>query len=256
LEALIKPPGFSGRAPGGPSRWATERSGDWHPLAPTLVVEVQYDHLSGGRFRLGIGVGWNEVEFEALGMDAHTRGRRVEEQIEVLRALWTHEVVSFHGKWHTISDAGINPLPLQRPIPIWFGGGSGDAALRRVARLGDGWLVTPNIAPEGAAKMARYYLERCQAHGRKPTSIGLRRDLYVGESSAEAQAVKAAAVARGYRGFDPATLIAGTVDEVVTVLRPFAAMGYTDVLVRHLTTDQAKVLGSLERLADVRAALT
>jgi probable F420-dependent oxidoreductase len=113
------------------------------PLRQTALVAKQaaeVDVLSNGRFRLGIGVGWNEIEFEAMGMDARTRGKRTEEQIEVLRALWTQESVSFRGTWHTISDAGINPLPVQRPIPIWFGGGGVDTALRRVARLGDGWI--------------------------------------------------------------------------------------------------------------------
>ena len=118
------------------------------PQRQTALVAKQaaeIDVLSGGRLRLGIGVGWNEVEYEALNQDFHTRGRRSAEQIAVLRALWTQEVVDFHGRWHDITHAGLNPLPVQRPIPIWFGvGGSQnpqppDAVLRRVARLADGW---------------------------------------------------------------------------------------------------------------------
>src|ERR671919_1002952 len=96
------------------------------PQRQTALVAKQaaeVDVLSGGRLRLGIGVGWNEVEYEALHQDFHTRGRRCEEQIEVLRTLWTQEVVSFEGRWHRITHAGINPLPLQRPIPIWLGAG-------------------------------------------------------------------------------------------------------------------------------------
>ena len=94
------------------------------PQRQTALVAKQaaeVDVLSGGRLRLGIGVGWNPVEFEALGEDFRNRGQRVEEQIEVLRLLWTHDVVNFHGKWHDITAAGINPLPTQRPIPIWIG---------------------------------------------------------------------------------------------------------------------------------------
>src|SRR5215471_11939204 len=84
---------------------------------------AEVDVLSGGRLRLGIGLGWNHVEYEALGQDFRTRGRRIEEQIAVLRALWTQKVVSFEGRWHRITHAGLNPLPVQRPIPIWLGAG-------------------------------------------------------------------------------------------------------------------------------------
>jgi hypothetical protein len=110
----------------------------------TLMCEV--DVLSGGRLRLGIGVGWNPVEYKALGENFHNRGRRCEEQIAVLRALWTQEVVDFKGQWHQINHAGLNPLPVQRPIPIWIGAGRSarpippEAALRRIGRLADGWF--------------------------------------------------------------------------------------------------------------------
>ncbi|MBX7251491.1 MAG: LLM class F420-dependent oxidoreductase, partial [Candidatus Promineofilum sp.] len=112
------------------------------PQRETALVAKQaatLDVLCGGRLRLGIGTGWNEVEYVALGQDFHTRGRRQEEQIEVLRALWTQELVTFKGRWHDIPDAGLNPLPVQRPIPLWFGGHA-DVVLRRLARLGDGWM--------------------------------------------------------------------------------------------------------------------
>ena len=113
---------------------------------------AQIDVLSGGRLRLGIGVGWNAVEFEALNETFDNRGRRSAEQIAVLRALWTQPVVDFRGEFHRISHAGLNPMPIQRPIPIWFGVGSREqpvppeAALRRIARLADGW--SPNFAPD------------------------------------------------------------------------------------------------------------
>ena len=112
------------------------------PQRETTLVAKQaavLDVLCGGRFRLGVGTGWNEVEYIAAGYDFHTRGRRQEEQIEVLRLLFTQELVTFKGRFHDIPDAGLNPLPVQRPIPIWLGGHA-DAVLRRVARLGDGWL--------------------------------------------------------------------------------------------------------------------
>lgn len=118
------------------------------PQRQTVLVAKQaaaVDVLSGGRLRLGIGIGWNPVEYEALGRDFTNRGRRSEEQIEVLRKLWSEELVTFEGRWHKIVDAGINPLPVRRPIPIWFGG-SDDRVLRRIARLGDGWF--PLLGPD------------------------------------------------------------------------------------------------------------
>ena len=119
-------------------------------LAAKQAAEI--DILCGGRLRLGIGVGWNFVEYEALGQNFHDRGVRSEEQIEVMRQLWTNESVDFHGRWHNITHAGINPLPVQRPIPVWLGVGSPaapippDVALRRVARIADGWC--PNFGPD------------------------------------------------------------------------------------------------------------
>ena len=97
------------------------------------------DLISGGRLRLGIGTGWNQVEYEALGENFHNRGKRSEEQIDLLRKLWSQELVTFEGKFHTVTDAGLNPLPPGRSIPIWCGGMAAPV-LERVANMGDGWL--------------------------------------------------------------------------------------------------------------------
>jgi probable F420-dependent oxidoreductase len=97
------------------------------------------DLLSGGRLRLGLGLGWNAVEYTALNENFHNRGKRIEEQVELLRKLWTEPLVTSIGRWHSILDAGLNPLPKQRPIPIWLGGNS-QPALKRAAVLGDGWI--------------------------------------------------------------------------------------------------------------------
>ena len=144
------------------------------PQRQTALVAKQaatLDVLSGGRLRLGVGLGWNEVEYVGLGEDFHNRGRRMEEQLEVLRRLWTEPLVSFHGREHHIDDAGLNPLPRQRPIPIWFGGHD-DRVLRRAARYGDGWI--PNFR---SAADARPALEKLGAHlgvqGRSLSGFGL-----------------------------------------------------------------------------------
>jgi probable F420-dependent oxidoreductase len=129
------------------------------------------DVLSGGRLRLGVGVGWNAVEFEALGEDFHTRGRRIEEQIAVMRALWSAPLVTFAGKSHRVSDAGINPLPVQRPIPIWMGGES-EPVLQRTARLADGWMPHVGPGPQGQAVIDRL-LDLVKAAGRDPARFGV-----------------------------------------------------------------------------------
>jgi probable F420-dependent oxidoreductase len=132
---------------------------------------AEVDVLTGGRLRLGVGIGWNHVEYEALGANFHDRGRRSEEQIALLRALWTQEVVNFKGRWHQVTHAGLNPLPVQRPIPIWLGGRA-EAVVERVGRLADGWF--PQFAPDKAGedtlnRMRRYAREA----GRDPAAIGI-----------------------------------------------------------------------------------
>ena len=145
------------------------------PQRQTALVAKQaasLDVISGGRLRLGIGVGWNFTEYEALDQDFHNRGARQEEQVEVMRRLWTQPLVSFEGRWHKLDKVGIAPLP-SRPIPIWFGGGANDALLRRIARLADGWI--PGLSPREdleatVAKVHAYMLE----HERDPSTLGLQ----------------------------------------------------------------------------------
>lgn len=140
---------------------------------------AEIDVLTGGRLRLGFGTGWNAVEYEALGEDFHNRGRRSEEQIAVLRALWTQEVVDFKGRWHRINHAGLNPLPVQRPIPVWLGGRV-EAVIQRVARIGDGWF--PQFPPDrqGQETIARLHQYAREA-GRDPASIGIEGRISIGK---------------------------------------------------------------------------
>ncbi|MCA1666311.1 MAG: LLM class F420-dependent oxidoreductase [Thermomicrobia bacterium] len=151
------------------------------PQRQTVLVAKQaaeVDVLTGGQFRLGIGVGWNEVEYEALNEDFRNRGKRSEEQIAVLRALFTNEVVTFHGKWHHVEAAGLNPMPVQRPIPIWIGGSS-EATLKRVGEMGDGWF--PQRPPdETAREMIAKMREYARAAGRDPLAIGLEARVSIG----------------------------------------------------------------------------
>jgi probable F420-dependent oxidoreductase len=163
------------------------------PQRQTALVAKQaaeVDVLSGGRLRLGIGVGWNYVEYEALGEDFSTRGRRLDEQITVMRKLWTEPVVDFTGRWHRIASAGINPLPVQRPIPIWLAASADERLLRRVGRIADGWL--PMIPPGDAFDAARRVIHEAAAEaGRDPESLGIEGRINVGEGDLDGIARRA-----------------------------------------------------------------
>ena len=140
------------------------------------------------------------------------------------------------------------------PLEVWIGA-SAPPAIGRAARLAEGWIASPSLTRAEARAQADFYRARCAAYGKEPHAVVLRRDIYVGQSSSEAQTLLQQALNRGYRGMPAEALIAGSVDEVAEQFRSFGEIGYTDILVRHLTNDQPKVLGSLERLAAVRAAV-
>jgi probable F420-dependent oxidoreductase len=152
------------------------------PQRQTALVAKQaaeVDVLSGGRLRLGVGIGWNHVEYEALGESFTNRGVRSEEQIDLLRALWAEPTVTYAGRWHKVDNAGIKPRPVRHRIPIWIGGNA-EAALRRVGRVGDGWL--PQRAPD---KQARAMLDRIRGYaeeaGRSSRDIGFEPRLTLAE---------------------------------------------------------------------------
>jgi probable F420-dependent oxidoreductase len=156
------------------------------PQRQTVLVAKQaagLDQLSGGRLRLGLGVGWNHIEYQSLGEDFATRGPRLDEQVEVLRALWTSSSVGFEGTWHSIPDAGICPLPVQRPIPLWFGGNA-PVAVRRAARVGDGWM--PLFGSPAAAAPALAVLDEALAeNGRDRSSFGFEVRIPFGRGDAD-----------------------------------------------------------------------
>ena len=157
------------------------------PMRQAVVVAKQaaeVDFVSGGRLRLGIGVGRSPREYEATGADYHNRGRRIEEQLSLMRKLWTEEWVTFHGEWHQANDIGLTIPPVQRPIPVWMGGGS-DRALERMGRMSDGWLST-KLEPT-AGGMAKIRASAAAA-GRDPTSVALEGRLEIQGTTPDAWA--------------------------------------------------------------------
>ena len=192
------------------------------PQRQTALVAKQaaeVDILSGGRLRLGIGVGWNPVEYEALGEDFHTRGRRCEEQMTVLRQLWTNEVIDFEGRYHKISHAGINPLPVQRPIPIWLGAGGGaapiptDRVLRRIGRVADGWFPMFPYDHEGRDVMLKVR-EYAKAAGRDPAEVGMEGRVRLAGNSPEDWLAEVSA----WEELGATHLSAGTAGEGITTV--------------------------------------
>jgi probable F420-dependent oxidoreductase len=151
------------------------------PQRQTALVAKQaaeVDVLSGGRLRLGVGIGWNQVEYQALGVPFRQRGALLEEQVDVLRRLWAEPVISYDGRFHRIEEAGLNPLP-GRQIPIWFGGGA-DAVLRRTGRIGDGWMPQTGPDAETRARVERLRAYATEA-GRDPATIGIEPRLTLAE---------------------------------------------------------------------------
>jgi probable F420-dependent oxidoreductase len=148
------------------------------PQRQTALVAKQaaeVDVLSGGRLRLGVGIGWNPVEYEALGTAFEDRGARCAEQVELLRALWAEPTVTFEGRWHRVRDAGILPRPPRGTVPVWFGGDA-ERVLRRAGELGDGWLPQgpPDETSRAMVARVRSYAHRA---GRDPSALGFEARL-------------------------------------------------------------------------------
>ena len=181
------------------------------PQRQTALVAKQaacVDVLSQGRLRLGIGTGWNAVEYEALAENFHDRGARSEEQIDLMRRLWADDVISFAGKWHTVTEAGLNPLPVNRRIPVWLGG-MAPQVIDRVGRIADGWFPFFNPGLETQIGTVRAAAEHA---GRDPAEIGIECMTPLGDGGDDARGrlqkladlgVSHAAVVTMNAGLDP-----------------------------------------------------
>ena len=225
------------------------------PLWNPVLIAEQVGTLAAiaqGRFIFQCGLGDDAKQFAAMGSDIRFRPSAFEESFDLVQRLLRGETVSASGRFR-LERARVALRPAE-PVEYWIGA-SADVAIDRAARIADGWLASPGQTPEMARRQVELYRERCAKHGRSPAAVAIRRDIFVGATPEAAEAVAGPIVKRGYRGFDPAALVWGSVEQVTEKFRALAAMGYTDVIVRHLTDEQTDVLGSLERLAAVREAL-
>jgi alkanesulfonate monooxygenase SsuD/methylene tetrahydromethanopterin reductase-like flavin-dependent oxidoreductase (luciferase family) len=220
----------------------------WNPV---LVAEQigTLATIARGPFVMQCGLGYGDARFAAMGANMRTRPSAFEQALDIVRRLLAGETVNSSGRFRIV-DAHLALQPAE-PVEVWIGA-SAPPAIDRAGRLAEGWIASPGLTPDEARVQADVYRERCAAYGKGPGAVVLRRDIYVGESSSEAQTVLQLALSRGYRGMPPEALIAGSVEEVAERFHAFGQIGYTDILVRHLTNDQPN---ALERLAAVRAAL-
>ncbi|MGE3960336.1 MAG: LLM class flavin-dependent oxidoreductase [Dehalococcoidia bacterium] len=219
----------------------------WHPVLLAEQVAT-LAALHDGRFILQASVGRADTQFTGMGVNAAHRPSRFEECLRLMRRLWAGETVSGEHRYE-FTDARIAPLPPE-PIEVWIGG-EVDAALDRAARLGDGWLAAPNLTPDQAAYQAARFLQH-RATRDEPAVVAVRRDVYVGETDEEAQRIAGAIVERGYRGFDRSAVIYGSPATVAERFRDLAGIGFTDVIIRNLVSDQREAMASLGRMAEVR----
>jgi alkanesulfonate monooxygenase SsuD/methylene tetrahydromethanopterin reductase-like flavin-dependent oxidoreductase (luciferase family) len=212
----------------------------WNPVLLAEQVGTLAS-IAAGRFVLQTAVGGGAAQFEAMGVPLRARTTRFEHGLATVRALLAGDDVD------GVRIAPVTPEPLE----VWIGA-TAPAAIDRAARLGDGWLGNADGTPDAAREQAAIYRERCAAHGRRPTAVAIRRDVHVGADGRDAERVAAPIVGGGYRGFDPDAFTYGSAEQVAARFREFAAMGYTDVIVRQLASEQADALASIERLAQVR----
>jgi alkanesulfonate monooxygenase SsuD/methylene tetrahydromethanopterin reductase-like flavin-dependent oxidoreductase (luciferase family) len=218
---------------------------------PVLLAEeiATLAALAPDRFILQCALGYGDREFAAFGINPKHRPSRFEESLQIMQKLWAGESVTHHGRWQ-IEAARIAPTPPSK-IEVWIAG-QADAAIERAARLGDGWIAAPGLTPvQAKADLARY-VDYCAAHGRTPGVCAIRRDIYIGETQAEAEATGGKVIAAGYRGFAPEATIVGDVERVATAFNELAEAGFTDILIRNLVSEQAKALATIARLVDVK----
>ena len=175
-----------------------------------------------------------------------------EEGLDAIRRLLDGETVSGTRRYR-FKEATVSPRTTE-PLEVWIGG-SVEASIDRAARLGDGWLAGPELDSTRALGWSDFYRLKVGEYGREPTAVAIRRDIFVGESDSHAASIAGPIVEGGYRGLDPSALVFGSPETVAARFCEYAKMGYTDVIVRHLTDDQEAVLSSMARLAEVRKAV-
>ncbi|MGE3857399.1 MAG: LLM class flavin-dependent oxidoreductase [Dehalococcoidia bacterium] len=219
------------------------------PLWNPVLVAEQVGTLASihqGRFIMQCAIGLDEA-YPAMGVNAKYRPSMFEESLDIVRRLLLGETVSSEGRFR-FSDARVAPVTPE-PLEVWVGA-SVSKSIDRAARVGDGWLGDPTYGNAAIAAQAAEYHERAQAHGRTPSAVAVRRNIYVARTDEEAAQVMAPILEKSTA--DRTTMIYGSAESVAEQLRPLAEMGFTDVIMRSLVPDQRLTVQSIERLGEVR----
>ena len=225
------------------------------PLWNPVLLAEQISTLAAitpGRFIMQCGLGGSTDQSAGMGVDMSQRVAMFEDSLSIMRKLWAGERVS-HDRFWSIENARIAPLPAQE-IEVWIGA-SAPAALNRTARLAEGWLGSPSLTPQQANEQLNQYRQACAEHQRQPRAVALRRDIFIGSNAKTAADFKARAVAKGYRGFPEEALICGDVASVAAQFAGFVEAGFTDIIVRNMSSNQGEALATIEALSDVRRQL-
>lgn len=225
------------------------------PLWNPVLVAEQIGTLAAiapGRFIMQTGLGYGERDFAAMGANQRYRPSAFEQSLDVVRRLLAGETVTSHGRF-SVEAASISPTPTE-PVEVWIGA-SADVGIERAGRLGDGWLAAPYLTIVQAKEQADRYHAAVAAAGTTSTATAIRRDIFVAGTDAEARSVRETVAASGYRGMSPEALAIGTPNEVADLFASYGELGYTDIVIRHVVSDQQQVLASYERLAVVRSTI-
>ena len=223
----------------------------WHPV---LLAEqiATLASIASGRFIMQCGLGGDAEQSAGMGVEMRDRVGMFEASLSILRALWAGETVN-HERYWNIRDARINPLPPQ-PVDVWVGSVA-PAAINRTARIGDGWLASPGLTPAQANDQLNQYRQACAEHQREPSAVAVRRDIFIGATDREVKQMRQNTLANGYRGFSEEALVIGTVAEVAEQMSQLGEAGFTDIIVRNISQDQAEALATIERLGEVKRRL-
>ncbi len=239
------------------AEWGNKPAGALYllPLWNPVLLAEQIGTLAAimqGRFILQCALGGDAKQSAGMGVELKQRVPMFEDSLTIMQALWRGESVT-HKRFWNIQNARINPVPAE-PVEVWVGS-TAPAAINRSARMAQGWLASPGLSLQQATDQLNQYRQACAEHDRTPTAVAVRRDIYIGETSQQAAQVKEHFMQKGYRGFAPEAMMAGSVSEVADLMGAFKDAGYTDVIVRNVNNDQAQALATIERLADVKRQL-
>jgi alkanesulfonate monooxygenase SsuD/methylene tetrahydromethanopterin reductase-like flavin-dependent oxidoreductase (luciferase family) len=218
------------------------------PLHHPVLMAEQVGTLAAlaqGPFTIVMAAGYGEEQFAPFGVSLRNRPSRLEEHLTIVRRLLAGESVTFAGRYHTLSEVAIHPTP-PGPLTIWIAA-SARPALERAAAMADGWLAAPSVTGEELATATAIYRTAAERAGKQPL-LAIRRDVYVGESDAEAEEAVAPVLAAGHRGFEREALLIGGPATIVERLRELHELGFSHVLVRHVVPQQELVLASYRRL--------